>query len=169
MARTVFSIFSFLASSLSFFSRPSSSLRKTTKLPMRASLFLAVAASIFLTKLVKGPVISRAKIIATGFPPFFQTRQSFEPSSGPVACNGLKGVIRLEPTWGPDLRPPAARALPASSAAAREAPSATRRFITNQPPYGNGGRIGDSTVGPYRTVYGSGRTGDRGYSIFGPP
>src|SRR5437016_3008152 len=136
--------------SLSFFSMLSSSLRNTMKLPMLQPEFLAVAASIFLTKLVKGPVISRAKIIATGFPPFFQTRQSFEPSSGPVACNGLNGVIRLEPTGGPDLRPPAARALPASSAAAREAPSATRRFITNQPPYGNGGRIGGNTEGPYR-------------------
>jgi hypothetical protein len=44
---------------------------------MLQELFLAVAASIFLTKLVRGSLISRAKIMATGFAPFLQTWQTF--------------------------------------------------------------------------------------------
>src|SRR4051812_9200244 len=120
------------ANCLTFLSKPSSSLRKTTKLPIRQSLFLAVAASIFLTRPVKPSLISRAKIMATGLLPFFHTWQTLSPASSPVTLSGLKGV-KWTPGWGPDLRPPAARALPASTAAAREAPRAMRRFMFNEP------------------------------------
>jgi hypothetical protein len=93
--------------------------------------FLAVAESICLTKLVKGSLISRAKIIATGLPPFCQTGQFLVPASGPVTCNGLNGV-GLFPSWGPDFRSSEARTLPTSSAIARDEPSAMRDFIVKQ-------------------------------------
>src|SRR5579883_808588 len=96
---------------------------------MRQSLCLAVASSIFLTRLVKGPLTSRAKIIATGLPPFFQTRHCLPPGVGPLTCSGLKGTITLLPTWGPDLRVPSAITPPTSSATAREAPTAIRFLI----------------------------------------
>ena len=73
--------------------------------------------SSFLTKLVKLSLISRAKIMATGLLPFFQTRQTFWPVVLPLQWSGLKGVILWLPTCGPDLtsaamRPPRAAAPP---------------------------------------------------------
>ena len=50
------------------------------------------AASIFLTRLVKGSLTSRAKIIATGLLPFCQTRQFFFPALWPVTFSGWKGT-----------------------------------------------------------------------------
>src|SRR5947199_6439522 len=124
---------SFLASSLSFFSRPSSSLQKTTTPPMRADLFLMAASSSFLTKLVKLSLISRAKIMATGEPPSLQTWQARVPACFPVTLSGLNGVIFLDPTGGPDLRSSAAdRTLHVSSAAARDVPSAMRFLMLQQ-------------------------------------
>src|SRR5690242_3414523 len=103
------SIFSFLARSARLFSRSLVSERTTTKLPIFLSAWEAVALSICLTKLVKGSLISRAKIMTTGFLPFFQTRQDFLPAPGPVACNGSKGVT-AEPGCGPDTNGAAAQA-----------------------------------------------------------
>jgi hypothetical protein len=122
MVRTIRLSFSFLARASSFLRSPSSSLQNTTKLPMRQSLCLSVASSIFLTKLVKPSLISRAKIMATGFPPFLQTWQTFWPAALPVTFKGLNGPGTGLPGCGPDLRPSAAAALTTSSAAAREAP-----------------------------------------------
>ena len=82
--------------------------------PMRAERFLAVASSIFLTKLVKLSLISRAKIIATGLFPFSQTWQTFWPAPDPVTFNGWKGPGIFLPTGGPDLSPSTAMALPST-------------------------------------------------------
>src|SRR5262249_54294392 len=112
---------------------PSLSVQNTTKLPMRADLFLAVASSSFLTRLVKLSLISRAKIIATGFPPCFQTRHARVPTWAPEQCSGLKAGIFFDPTWGPDLRSSAAGSvLHTSIAAARDIPSTIRFLIVNK-------------------------------------
>src|SRR5262249_45180656 len=103
--------------------------RKTTKLPILQSLCSAVALSICLTRLVKGSLTSRAKIIATGLPPFFQTKHNFLPAVGPLTCNGLKGVILELPTCGPDFRSSPAQTPLAASARQRLAPIAFRMLI----------------------------------------
>src|SRR4051794_24677365 len=124
-------IFSFLASSLSFSSSFSSSLQKTTNVPI-LPLLSAAALSSFLTKLVRLSETSRAKIIATGFPPLLQTRQSFLPIRLPLQCNGLNGVGD-SPTCRPDLDAlSSANALHAASAIARAAPIAKRCFMLRE-------------------------------------
>jgi hypothetical protein len=90
-----------------------------------------VAASICLTKLVKGPVSSRAKTMATGFLPFCQTWQFFSPADGPLTFSTWNGPGTLSPGWGPDLSGGAAKALPNSSAAASDPLAVTRFLITN--------------------------------------
>src|SRR5437660_1568092 len=122
MVRMVFLRFSFLARSLSFCSRPSSLLRKTTKLPILQDLLAAVALSSFLTRPVKLSLISRAKIMATGLLPFCQTRQFFWPALEPLTFSGWKGVMLRLPSCGPDLTSAAVRDPPASSSAAARAP-----------------------------------------------
>src|SRR5262249_62291813 len=111
---------------------PASSVRKTTNEPMRAPLLAAVAASIFLTRLVKLSLTSRAKIIATGLPPLLQTRQPLVPAPRPVACSGLKAPGDC-PFWGPDLRSAAGTAPARSSTAATDA---ARRASIVLPPRG---------------------------------
>src|SRR5262249_12691654 len=102
----------------------SSSDMKTAKLFIFLSLaFLTVQASIFLTKLVTGALVSRAKTNATGLPPYAQTRQRAVPAPGPVTCLGSKGV-QPSPGCKPDLRPSSAITPPTSSAIASEAPTA---------------------------------------------
>src|SRR5437867_2038647 len=96
---------------------------------MRLDLLPAVAASIFLTRLVKGPVTSRAKIIATGLLPFCQTRQFFLPAMAPLMFSGWNGWRILLPTWGPDLRASPATTPAAASAITAKAPTAKRFFI----------------------------------------
>src|SRR5579863_919678 len=130
MAKKVCVIPSFLASAVSLSLAFSSSVRKTMKLPMRLSLFLRVAASIFLTKLVKGALASRAKIIATGLEPNRQMKQDFSPAPGPVKCSGSK-TPGLSPTCGPDLSASAAMLVVAMTTAS--APNAKTFLIVKIP------------------------------------
>src|SRR5262245_35404233 len=123
---------SLLTRSLSFVCSPSSSLRNTTKLPILCLLLSWVAASSFLTRLVKLLLVSRAKTMATGFPPFCQTRQFFLPSDEPLQFSGWNGVMFLAPTCGPDLRSAASSTPPSSSAPASEAPVAIRTLIVKR-------------------------------------
>ena len=84
-------MFSFLAYSgkdTSIFFASSSLTRNTTKLPILAEEFALVAASIFLTKLVRELSILRANIIATGLPPLTQTKHWGLPAADPVTFNG---------------------------------------------------------------------------------
>ena len=114
MVRMTFLNCSFSASDLSLSCKPSSSVQNTTKLPMRQLLFLTAASSSFLTKLVKGSLTSRAKIIATGFEPFRQTWHCLDPAPSPVTLSGLNGPGTPSPGCGPDFRASAPQALPTS-------------------------------------------------------
>src|SRR5262249_29114172 len=115
---------SFSASSLSLASRSLSSLQNTTKEPILQDLLAAVAASIFLTRLVKLLSISRAKIIATGFPPFCQTKQFFLPADEPLMLRGWNGPGIDSPVCGPDFNSapnaPLATSAPATTVASRD-------------------------------------------------
>ena len=71
---------------------------------------------------VRGLLTSRAKIIATGFPPFCQTRQFFSPALAPVTFSGWKGPGIFLPTGGPDLSGSSAQLLAAASTARASAP-----------------------------------------------
>src|SRR5213078_2257341 len=109
---------------LSWSGSASLSLRKTTKLPIWQELFLAVALSILLTRLVRGALTSRAKIIATGFSPFLQNRQYFSPALAPVTLSGWNGPGTTSPTCGPDLTAlSAATTPPTTRASVRNAPA----------------------------------------------
>src|SRR5262249_47331761 len=92
-----------------------------------------VAASSFLTRLVKLSLVSRAKTMATGEARYCQTRQCFLPAWAPLRFVGGNAPPN-PPTGGRDLRasPPVAP-LMASSAAAK-APTVKRRFIVEPSP-----------------------------------
>src|SRR5262249_33763037 len=97
-----------------------------------ASRFLAVAASIFLTRPVKGSLTSRAKMAATGLGPFLQTKQAFLPASSPVTFNGVKGPGSGSPACGPGDRLSAAHTLQ-STAQASDALAAVRNLMMEAP------------------------------------
>jgi hypothetical protein len=90
------------------------------KLPILQDLLATVAASIFLTKLVKLSETSRAKIIATGLLPLAQTKQFFSPAFDPLIFSGWNGPGIVFPTSGPDFSSsataPAANIAPHSAA-----------------------------------------------------
>src|SRR6266446_3235540 len=88
-------------------------------------VFLLVA-SIFLTKLVKLSLTSRAKTTATGLLPYAQTRHCFLPAKGPVTLSGSNGV-GCSPTCRPDLRGSWATAPAVASAITAKAPT-TKQF-----------------------------------------
>src|SRR5262249_36145494 len=120
-----------LANFSSFFCMSSSSLRNTTKL---LSFLLSVALLRPLTRLVKPSLRSRAKTMATGFPPYCQTRQFFLPALLPVQFSGWNGPGMLEPACGPDLRASSASTPALASAASTTAPVHRRSFIVDLPP-----------------------------------
>src|SRR5262245_11246100 len=99
------------------------------KLPILASLCLAVAASIFLARLAKGSLRSRAKIMATGLGPLAQTKHSVLGANWPVTFLTLNGARTVSPGWGPDFTVSAAITVPTSTATARKPPTAMRCFI----------------------------------------
>src|SRR5882724_1789714 len=129
MVRTHCLMLFFSASVLSLSPSFSSSDMNTTKLPILAFLFLAVSASIFLTKLVKESLTSRAKIIATGLLPLRQTWQFFSPAAGPFRFSTSKGPGMFVPTCGPDLRPSPATAPATASTATAKVPIANRLMV----------------------------------------
>src|SRR5436305_14085431 len=92
-----------LASFLSLPSSFSSSLQKTTKLPILQPLFLAQQLSSFLMSLVRVALGWRAKTIATGALPLAQYRQAFSPACLPLTLSGWNGPASVSPACGPDL------------------------------------------------------------------
>src|SRR5262245_12100248 len=127
MARIVL-LMSFVFANFSSFScKPSSSLRKTTKL---LSFLLSVCLLRPLTKLVKPSLVSRAKTMATGLPPYCQTKQFFLPALAPVQLSGWNGPGMLVPACGPDLRASPATTPATASAVSTHAPAKRRTFIT---------------------------------------
>jgi hypothetical protein len=98
-----------------------------------AEEFVLVAASIFLTKLVRELSILRANIIATGLPPLTQTKHWGLPAAEPVTFNGWNAPILLLPTSGPDLRGSAAYTPLIAIASIKPAPIGPWKFITLSP------------------------------------
>jgi hypothetical protein len=72
--------------------------------------------------------------MATGFPPFCQTKQFFSPAEAPVILSGWKGPGMFLPTAGPDLRESPATAPATASTATANAPTTIRCFIAKRPP-----------------------------------
>src|SRR5262249_25703526 len=89
---------------------------------------LTEALSSFLTRLVKGSLVPRAKTIATALPPYCQTKQCFLPAWAPVRFVGWNGPGMFEPVCGPDLRASPAK-VKLTIAVSAKAPTSKRLFI----------------------------------------